>query len=139
MAIKIFAAGCRHMTDTNGVEVRHCDQRFAQNACELEPRVRELTELIRSQWTQTSAVRPPQEVAVLYLEYPSAKPFGTVHYGHYVAHQRQFIEQGSGEVLPEELVMAWMPIPAPPAGIYDEPRFRKPYSYDVNGDYPALD
>ena len=63
------------------------------------------------------------DTPILYLEYPSAEPSGTVHCGFYDRRRCQFIEQGSAEAIPKDRVVAWMPIPHVPLEIYEEGRF----------------
>jgi hypothetical protein len=120
MAIRIFAGGCRSTADTGKVEERYCNECPEQTACDLEPRARELARMIASHWVKTRDVLPPKGAGVLYLEYPSVEPSGTVHYGYYDQRRRKFIEQESGEATLKDLVIAWMLVPKVPVETYKE-------------------
>ena len=118
---------------------KDCPEGPEQNSCDLEPRARELARIISSQWVKTHDRPPPQAALILYLEYPSAEPSGTVHCGSYDGRRRKFIEQESGEATPKNLVIAWMPIPKVPTEIYDEGRFMQSQRAELGGDYSCLD
>ena len=122
MTIMILAGGCRRTTDTGQEEEKYCHECPEQNSCDLEPRARELARIISSQWVKTHDRPPPQAALILYLEYPSAEPSGTVRCGSYDGRRRKFIEQESGEATPKNLVIAWMPVPEVPVEIYKEGR-----------------
>jgi hypothetical protein len=125
VAIEIFAGGCRLTTDTGKIEERYCNECPEQTACDLEPRARELARIIANQWVNARDALPSKAVGVLYLESSSAESSRTVHYGYYDQRQRQFIEQGSAKVIPENLVIAWMPVLEVPVEIYKKGRALK--------------
>jgi hypothetical protein len=117
----IFAGGCRYTTDDG--KMKRCTECFSQDTCKLEPHARELAESISRQWVSTEDLLPPEATPVLYLEYPSELPAGTVHIGYYQTDRGRYIEQLSGESLREKAVIAWMPLPEVPAAIYKNRRF----------------
>jgi len=139
MSLMILAGGCRRTTDTGQVEEKYCKECPEQTACDLEPRARELARMVSSQWVKTRDRPPPQAVPLLYLEYPSAEPSGTVHCGAYDGRRRQFIEQQSGEAVPKDAVIAWLPIPTVPTEIYEEDRLVRSQRAELGGAYPSLD
>jgi hypothetical protein len=122
MAIMIFAGGCRSTTATGKVEDKHCNECPNDTACDLAPSARELARIIASQWVKTRDRLPPKATPILYREYSAEEPSGTLHYGYYDRRRRTFIDQGSDEAAPKDLVIAWMPIPEVPAEIHREGR-----------------
>ncbi len=125
MGLTIFAGGCRYTTDDGKTKIKHCNECFSYDTCKLEPRARELAESISRQWVNTEDLLPPEARPVLYLEYPSELPAGTVHIGYYEADRGRYIEQVSGESLLKKAVIAWMPLPEVPAAIYKNRRFAR--------------
>lgn len=96
------------------------------------------TRIISSQWVKTRSGLPSKATAILYLEYSFEPPSSIVRYGHYDWQRRQFIEQGSGEETPKDLVIAWMSVPELPAEIREEHRPAElPGVY--NEEHPCLD
>ncbi|MFO1432257.1 MAG: hypothetical protein U1F76_19295 [Candidatus Competibacteraceae bacterium] len=79
-----------------------------------------LADILSRQWVRTDAALPPAATTVLYLGYSSDTSASTLHCGRYDPHRQSFIEQGSGATLPQEAVLAWMPIPRLPEGIYKD-------------------
>lgn len=122
MGITILAGGCRQETDDGKVEEKRCNECFAQESCELAPRARELAQAIIHQWARTDQRKPPEAVPILYLEYPSAEPSGTVHLGHYNNAKRRFQAKAGRKWLPEEAVIAWMAVPQMPERVFDGQR-----------------
>jgi hypothetical protein len=118
MGLTILAGGCRYMTDTGKIEEKRCDSCAARGVCEMEPRARELAAILSNQWVRTDAALPPKTALILYLEYPSQVPSGTVRCGYYDSRRQQYIEQGSGKTLPANRVIAWMSLPEVPSEIY---------------------
>ena len=123
MSLMIFAGGCRYTTEDGKTKTRQCKECFSRGACELEPQARVLAETLSSQWVSTTESLPPGGAAILYLEYPSELRTGTVHVGYYDGDDGSYIEQTSGASLPEKVVIAWMPLPEVPAGLYKNRRF----------------
>jgi hypothetical protein len=122
MGLTILAGGCRYMTDTGKIEEKYCDQCPVQGSCEIEPHAREIAAILSRQWVRTDFVLPPKARLVLYLEYPSNVPSGTVYCGYYDRRRHQYIEQGSGKTLPAERIIAWMGLPEVPKEIYPAQR-----------------
>ena len=141
MPITILAGGCRRTTATGQVEEKSCQACPEQNTCDLEPRARELARMISNQWVKSHERPPPTETPILYLEYPSAEPSGTVHCGFYNRRRRKFIEQGSAEAIPKDRVIAWMPIPQVPLEIYEKGRFIQSQRAELGlgREHPGLD
>lgn len=125
MGITIFAGGCRYTTETGEIAEKRCDECFSHGTCDLEPRARELGRLISNQWLSTADLPPPEDTAILYLEYPSAEPAGTIRLGDYDGLSGQYREQGSGERLPDSAVVAWMLVPPVPTEIFREQQPRR--------------
>lgn len=129
MTIKIFAGGCRSITDTGQVEDRYCNECPEQNVCDLEPRAPELARIFSDEWVKMQDRLPSKTSSVLYLENSDEKPSGILHYGYYNWRQKRFIEQGSEEATPQDVVIAWMRIPEVPAGIHEELRRKQAHAY----------
>ena len=125
MALTIFAGGCRYTTDDGKTKTKHCNECFSQGTCEMEPHARKLAEIISSQWVSTEDLPPPEETAILYLEYPSATPENAVHLGYYEADEGRYLELATAEALPEQAVIAWMTLPEVPEEIYKNRRFAR--------------
>jgi hypothetical protein len=125
MALTIFAGGCRYTTDDGKTKTKHCNECFSQGTCELEPRARELAEIISRQWVSTENLPPPEETAILYLEYPSETLAGTVYLGYYEADEGRYLELATGEALSEQAVIAWMTLPEVPEEIYKNRQFAR--------------
>ena len=123
MGLMIFAGGCRYATDDGKTKTKHCNECISQGTCEMEPRARKLVEIISSQWVSTENLPPPEETAILYLEYPSATPENAVHLGYYEADEGRYLELATGEALPEQAVIAWMTLPDVPEEIYKNRQF----------------
>ena len=79
-----------------------------------------LADILSRQWVRTDAALPPAATTVLYLGYSSDTAADTMHCGHYDPRRQGFVEQGSGATLPQEAVIAWMPILKLPAEIYKD-------------------
>ncbi|MFO1428570.1 MAG: hypothetical protein U1F76_00285 [Candidatus Competibacteraceae bacterium] len=123
MGLMIFAGGCRYPAADGKTTTKQCKECHSFGACELEPQARALSELLSNQWISTAESSPPGGTAILYLEYPSELRTGTIHVGYYESDDRSYIEQSSGASLPDKAVIAWMPLPEVPAGIYKNRRF----------------
>ena len=119
MGITIIAGGCRTASeDGKIVEENSCNTCDRQGVCELEPRARQLAELMSEQWVSTGEDLPPDMYPILYLEYPSEAAGGTVHFGYYDGESRVYCEWASKLSLAEESVVAWMLVPEVPERIY---------------------
>lgn len=118
MGITIIAGGCRSTDDEGQIQVNQCSTCESQTTCEFEPQARELTTLFSSQWISVDEGHPPEGNLVLYLEYPSETPTGSVHLGYYDKITRRFISQANGNGLLRKQVLAWMPVPAVPLERY---------------------
>lgn len=125
MAIRIFAGGSRSATDTGQVEDWYGNEGPEQNECDQE-----LARTFSDQWVKLRDRLPSETLAVLCLAANSdGLPSGTVRYGHYSRRRKAFIEQGGGEAIPHDLVIAWMRIPKVPADIQEELRRKQAYAY----------
>ena len=117
MAIAIIPGGCRKTL--NGITSRQdCNTCVQQGTCQWEPQARHLAELTESQWVSAHVEMPPSGQAILYLEYPSARPTGTPHYGRYDDVHNAYVEDATGQPLSPQAVIAWMPVPAVPQKLY---------------------
>jgi len=139
MAMMIFAGGCRSTTATGKVKDRYCNACPNDTGCELKPRARELARIIAGQWLKTRDGLPPQATPILYRAYSAEDPSGTIHCGQYDRRRRLFIEQGSGAPTPQDLVIAWMPIPKVPAELYQAGSFSQSRGNDLSAEHPYLD
>jgi hypothetical protein len=118
MPITIIAGGCRVTSDEGKIGTSHCDFCPQQGNCDMEPRARELEELVSDQWVNSSLELPPEKKPILFLEHSSKAPLDTIRYGQYEHHKKKYTESSSGRTLPEEAIIAWMPIPRVPGRIY---------------------
>lgn len=125
MGLMIFAGGCRHTAADGKMKTKQCKECHSLGACEMEPQARALAETLSKQWIGTTECLPPGGTAILYLEYPSELRTGTIHVGYYESDEGSYIEQSSGASLPEKAVIAWMPLPEVPGGIYKNRRFAR--------------
>ena len=125
MGLMIFAGGCRSPGGDGKTKTKQCKECYAFGACELEPQAQALAETLSNQWINTTESLPSGGAAILYLEYPSELRTGTIHVGYYESDEGSYIEQSSGASLPEKAVIAWMPLPEVPAGIYKNRRFAR--------------
>ncbi len=118
MPITIIAGGCRVISDEGRVATNRCDTCPQQGNCDREARARELETLVSDQWVSSSIELPPAKSPILFLEHSSKMPFDTVRYGHYDHDERKFKEFASDKTLPEESIIAWMPVPRVSGKIY---------------------
>ncbi|MCP5458638.1 MAG: hypothetical protein H6971_03275 [Gammaproteobacteria bacterium] len=95
-----------------------CNRCERQGSCELEPQARELGVANAQQWISCTDETPPMLEAILFLEYPSDMPLGTVRHGYYDADSEVYMEWTSGLALPAQAVIAWMQVPDVPKAIY---------------------
>lgn len=84
----------------------------------MEPRVRQLSELMSEQWVSTAEEPPPDMVLILFLVYPSEEEMGTVRCGYYDGDAGTYREWPTGHVFPWEAVIGWMLVPEVPASLY---------------------
>jgi hypothetical protein len=119
MGITIFAGGCRYIGDDGQIQVRNCDDCIQQKFCDREPRARELAAKIAGQWIKTSDRLPLDREPILYLEYPSSVPTGTVHYGYYDGKRKSYTEWGSGHTLTKQRIIAWIQAAPVPEHVYE--------------------
>lgn len=118
MGITIIAGGCRSTSDDGLIQDNQCNTCASQTTCEFEPRARELAALFSSQWISVDEGLPPEGNFVLYLEYPSETPRGTLHLGYYDRNKKRFIGQADATSLVKKQVLAWMPVPEVPFEFY---------------------
>jgi hypothetical protein len=135
----IFAGGCRSKTDIGHIEEKHCNECQAYELCELEPRARQMAKIVSEQWVRTSDMAPSRTTPLLYLEYPSFEPNGTLHLGHFDRQRRRFVEQGTGETLSEHAVIAWMPVPPAPVPVQREVRISRTRNSGLYFARPEID
>ncbi|MEZ5583789.1 MAG: hypothetical protein R3F37_14515 [Candidatus Competibacteraceae bacterium] len=125
MGIMIIPGGCRRV-DAAGRSVRQsCATCERPGFCELEPRARELAELISNQWVSTREETPPAMEDLLYLERTAMAPSGVVHHGYYDDNQQAYIAWVTDRALSADAVIAWMLVPAVPETVYPAPKQKK--------------
>jgi hypothetical protein len=118
MGIMIIPGGCRKV-DNNGQSVRKsCDTCMQPGICAMEPRARELAELISQQWVSARKETPPAREDLLYLERSSRVPSGIVHHGYYDESRKVYIAWATDHTLPANAVIAWMLVPPVPETIH---------------------
>jgi hypothetical protein len=110
--------GCRRTGKTGQLERQNCNQCVRQGFCEIEPRARELGEMLAQQWVSCKEETPPPLEAILFLEYPSDMPSGTVRHGYYESDSETYVEWISGQAWPRPAVIAWLLVPDVPAAIF---------------------
>ena len=119
MGLTIFAGGCRYRTDDGRTIAKRCSECHPESICERGRCAQELAALIASQWVRTNELLPPAGATILYLEYPPGTPAGRVHLGFYDEDKRKYLEQASAASLPENHVIAWMPVPEVPGTLHN--------------------
>jgi len=117
MALTIIADGC--IIDKGGAtERRSCYACPQQGVCEQEPRARELSRMLASQWVSVRDNPPATVDTILYVEYLAKHPAGSVCLGRYEPTKKTYIEHGTGRLSPPQQVIAWMPVPHIPDAVY---------------------
>ncbi len=118
MGLTIFAGGCRYRTDNGKTIAKRCSECHPESICERGRYAQELAAIIANQWVRTNELLPPLGATILYLEYSPGMP-ARVYLGYYDESERKYLEQASAASLPENRVIAWMPVPEVPDTLHN--------------------